>query len=167
MANPVGLTLVSGQYTCTWSGTAFGIFEGDASVPTLEITTFGEKIANTDAFGKTPVDLIYQGMQGRWQATAMEYKSGNIAIITPWSGTMGKIGVIGVLATGAAAALVMTALSGTPAAAAPASVTASYAILSPQFPIKLLYGPTLRKIPMMMDLYPYVASSANVFWTQS
>jgi hypothetical protein len=79
---------------------------------------------------------------------------------------MGVMGVIGRLRYDLSQALVLTAIAGTPAASSPATLTASQAILAANFPWKLLFGPTLRKFPLRMDLLPYTATGV-VWYTES
>jgi hypothetical protein len=68
---PVGSeTLVCGPYTATYGGVALGIFEGDGGLPTLEQQYAAEPVANTSAWGKVPIDDVYQGPStrpGRWR----------------------------------------------------------------------------------------------------
>ena len=135
--------------------------EGDSGVPTISQVAHEEPVNNTDAYGKSKIDGIYQG--GDWFAAFMceEYKAGTIATWWPY-GAIGVMGVIGRLRYGLSAALVLTAIAGTPAASSPATLTASKAILSSGFNTQLLFGPTLRKVPIRLDLLPY--SSSGIVW---
>jgi hypothetical protein len=154
--------LVDGQYLCSILGASVGIFEGDGGVPSVEQTSYEEAVNNTDAYGKSRIDGIYQGGDSSFAGTLMEYKAAGIAAMWPY-GAPGVMGIIGRLRYALAGALVLTAISGTPAASSPATLTATYAILAANFPIKLLFGPTLRKIPLKMDLLPY-AGGSGVIW---
>lgn len=160
-----GEVLVDGQYTITWNGTSMGIFEGDAGLPTIGQTSFEEAVNSTDKYAKSRIDGIYQGADFFFQATAIEYKSGSIAAWWPY-GAMGVMGIIGRLRYDMSAALVLTAIAGTPAASSPATITSSHTILQASFPTQLLYGPTLRKLPIRQDMYPYVSGSV-VWFTQT
>src|SRR5256885_1160980 len=99
-----GETLICGQYTCTYNAVSVGIFEGDASVPTLEQTTKAEPVANTDKYGKTMIDGIYQGADWKMTFTCIEYKAGSLTPFWPY-GTLGLMGVIGRLLYGLSSAL--------------------------------------------------------------
>lgn len=162
MASINGATFIAGQYTVTYNGVAMGIMEGDDGVPTIEQTSHGEEIRNTDAYGKSLIDVIYQGADWFAQYMCMEYKAGPISAFWPF-GAVGVMGVIGRIEQDLAAALVLTAIAGTPAAASPATLTAAKAILAPGFNTKLLYGPTLRKVPIRQVLLPYVSGSTIWF----
>jgi hypothetical protein len=109
--------------------------------------------------------LIYQGADYEAMFLAMEYKAGTTGAWWPY-GTLGLMGIIGRLRYSLSAALVMTAIAGTPAAASPATLTASHALMSANFPTQLLFGPTLRKLPMQMDLFPYDTGGAAIGWYQ-
>ncbi|MDE2097165.1 MAG: hypothetical protein KGL39_07955 [Patescibacteria group bacterium] len=147
-----GEELIDGQYTVTWNSSAAGIMEGDAGVPTIEQVNYGEAVNNTDAYGKTTIDSIFQGADWFAQFTCLEAPKG-LALFWPF-GTFGTMGVIGRLYYGMAESLILAAIAGTPASSSPASVTATKAILAPGFNTRLLYGPTLRKTPIRMILLP-------------
>lgn len=153
-------TLIAGQYTCTYSGTAMGIMEGDSGVPTIENTNHGEPVNNTDAYGKSTIDGIYQGGDYFAQFMCMEYKAGSIAAFWPF-GALGVMGVIARLYYDMAAALVLTAVAGTPAATSPATLTATKSILAMGFNGRLLFGPTLRKVPIRLQLLPFTSSGVK------
>jgi len=156
-------TILAGQYTVTYGGVAMGIMEGDGGVPTIEHSPHGEPVNNTDRWGKSMITAIYQG--GDWFATyvCMEYKAGPISAFWPF-GSMGAMGIIGRHWYDLAAALVLTSIAGTPAASSPASLTASKAILPPGYNTRLLYGPTVRKVPIRQILFPYDLGSSTYGW---
>ena len=156
-----GEVLIAGQYTTSYSSAAMGIMEGDSGVPTVSQSNEGENIGNTDKYGKAVIDTIYQGANHYAQFMCMEYKASTIAAWWPF-GNQGIMGVIARLGFTMAAPLVLTAVSGTPAASSPASLTSTYGILSPGYNTQLLFGPTLRKLPIRMLLYPY--SSGGIAW---
>lgn len=139
------------------------MFEGDAGVPTIEQSSKAEPIANTSRYGKSTIDAIYQGGDFFAQFMCEEYRTGSIAAWWPF-GTMGLMGIIGRLYFAMSAPLVFTAVAGTPAAATPATLTASKAILAPGFNTKLLYGPTLRKVPIRQILLPYDTGGGVIGW---
>ena len=165
---PVGSeTIICGQYTLTLGGTALGIMNGDEGVPTLEfVGPLVKPIDNTDAYGDMEIDGILRGVKVFAQMTCLEYKAGPIAAVWPY-GTIGLAGVIGRLAYNVSAALVMTSVTGTPSVATPATLTASKALLAPNFAARLRYGPVLREVPLRFHLYPYLISSAVGFFSQT
>lgn len=166
MAGINGAVFIAGQYTLVYNGVSVGICEGDAGVPTIEETNHAEQINSSDAYGKTLIDGVYQGGDFFAQYTCLEYKAGSLAAFWPFA-AIGVMGIIGRMLSDIAAPLVMTAIAGTPAANSPATLTASKAVLAPGYNTKLLFGPTLRKVPIRQVLLPYVSSSNNVWYTQT
>ncbi len=164
MAQPQGLTLVAGRYTITWNSVALGVLQSDGSSdPQIELTPLAMAINGTDGWGDADIDFISRGTNAFAQITCMEYKTGSIAAAWPF-GTWGAFGTAGLLYGDSwAKPLVMTAIAGTTAAAAPASITATYAILAPNNPIRKLYGPVLRRIPIRFVLLPYAATGDRHF----
>lgn len=159
-------TIICGQFTVTYNSVALGIFEGDAGSPGIERINHGAPIANTDAYGKTMLDYIYQGVDYVFSGVCMEYKAGPIAAWYPWSATAGALGTIGRLAYAVSLALVLTAVSGTPAAATPATLTASRAIIPPTDTSKIMFGPMVRTVPLRLQLLPYTSGSV-IFYSQT
>jgi hypothetical protein len=159
-----GETIICGQYTVTWNSVALGIMQGDAGLPTIEHSYVEEPIANTDAYGKTVIDGVYQGVNVFASMTCMEYRAGSIAAWWPFS-TLGRLGVIGRLLYDMSSPLVLTAIAGTPAAASPATLTASKTILAAGFGTRLLFGPTVRTVPLRFRLYPYTDTQIKHFST--
>lgn len=52
----------------------------------------------------------------------------------------------------------------------PATLTANYAMLAPGFPVRTLFGPRLRRVPLRLQLLPYptnpaAPTGANKFFT--
>lgn len=157
-----GEVLIVGEYTATYGGVALGIFEGDAGLPTLSQQTKAEPIANTSKYAKTTIDAIWQGADWFMQFTCLEYKAGPRVAFWPFHATLSALGAIGRLYYGMASPLVLTAVAGTPAAATPATLTASKTILAPGYNTQLVYGPTLRKVPLRLQLLPYVLNGTTV-----
>lgn len=58
--------------------------------------------------------------------------------------------------------MVLTATPNTPAAAAPASLTATASILAPNFDARLLFDSRLREVPVRLQLLPF--SSTGIRW---
>lgn len=154
-------TFIAGAYTMTWNSVALGIQRGEQESPSLEFQAFMEEIRNTDAYGRMLLDGIYLGGDYTFSCFCKEYKAGPIAAMWPF-GTFGVAGVIGRLMTDLAQSLVLTSVTGTPAVATPASLTATKTLLAPNFPVKLLYGPTLREVPLRLNLYPI--DSSGIKW---
>lgn len=99
--------------------------------------------------------------------TCEEYRSGPISSFWPYHATLWRLGTIGVLLYTLAQSLVLTAVSGTSASASPATFTAAKTILLPSFATRLVYGPTLRTVPLRFRLYPYDSAGAVIFASQT
>lgn len=139
------------------------MMQGDAGLPTLEHSYKAEPIANTDSYAKSTVDAIYQGADWFASMTCQEYKAGTIAAWWPFS-TLGRMGVIGRLLYDLSLPLVLTAVAGTPAATSPATLTATRSILAPGFGTRILFGPTLRTVPLRFQLLPYYVTGTTPGW---
>ncbi len=162
-----GEVLIVGEYVVTYNSVAIGILEGDAGLPTLSQMTKAEPIANTSKYGKSTLDAIYQGADWFAQFTCLEYKAGPLAAFWPFHATLGHMGIIGRLYFDLALPLVLTSIAGTPAATTPATLTATRAILAPGFNTQLLFGPTLRKVPIRLQLLPFDVGGAPSWFTQT
>ena len=132
----------------------------------LEQNSSAEMIEESDAYGASLLDWVYRGGNVSLQFTGMAYKAGAITPFWPW-GAMGVMmtaaAPIGRLASAVAQAMVLTATAATPAAAAPATLTASKSILSPNSPAKLLFNSKLRKVPIRLSLLPSL-DTGTVTW---
>lgn len=156
------MTAIAGGYTCTYNSLSVGqIEDGINLIPDI----YGEPIRG-DNFGDTIQDGVFRGADVYAEMTLIEY---DLALLTaafwPWSATFGKLddGIVGKLWTALAKALVLTKVSGPNAS--PTSLTASKAILAPNFPVNLLFAPRLRRVPLRLLLLPYAVSSNNYVFT--
>jgi len=158
-----GEILIAGEYNLTLNGVAVGMFEGDAGLPTIEQVTHAEVVANTSRYGKSTIDAIGQGADWFAGYTCEEYRPGSIAAFWPFAAP-GLMGIISRLYFEMASPLVFTVVAGTPAVGAPNTLTANKAILAPGFNTRLLFGPTLRKVPIRQILLPYDTGGGIVGW---
>ena len=136
-------------------------------------------IDDTDAYGDTPIDAIYRGGDVHLQSTLKEYKAGVLNAVFPYqsvgAGTFVafpptgagsfELGVIGRLDTDIDGIVIMTSTTGTPAVATPATATFTHCMLADNFDIRLMFGPTLRKVPFRWRVYPYLATTIKFFTT--
>lgn len=147
------MSFIAGQYTATWNALALG-----QTADGFRLThQFFKRLITGDAYAETPQDAIYRGAEASIAARLIEYNAAAVQTLKwPYNATAWTIGTIGRLDVGGALAksLVLTAVSGTPAAATPATVTAALAILHELFPVEVLFAPDLREVPIRMRIYP-------------
>lgn len=160
-------TYIDGAYTGTFNAVAIGPTENGWR---LRKSMSGQAIDESDQFGNTLIDFFYRGGSCRISCDAQEYKAGTIAPFWPW-GAMGQVitsaNPIGIRASDVAKALVLTSTANTPAAAAPASITANYSIMAMGQDVNLDYHSRLRTVPIILQLLPYVSSSNTVWFIQT
>lgn len=157
-------TFVAGRYAGTFNAVDVGITR-DGYV--LEQESRQEVIDETDLYGGSVIDAVYRGGNCFLRFDSKAYKAGSITPFWPW----GALGVlfttaapIGRLATDVASAMVLTATAGTPAAAAPATLTAPDAILAPNSSAALLFNSKVREVPVRLQLFPYDATGGTIRW---
>lgn len=121
-----------------------------------------KRLITGDAYADSAIDGIYRGGNVFLTFVGMEYASA-IAVFTIY-GAVGILGQVGRLDVGStiAAATVLTAVSGTTAAAAPATLTASQSIIAEDLNMELVYASKERYVPLTLRLYPY--SSTGIKW---
>lgn len=129
-------------------------------------------IGETDAYGSSVIDAIYRGIADVFiSALALEWKAGLLnammpyATLAPSGATFFGPGVIGRLDSNVAGILIATATSATPAAAAPATMTATFAITAESFDIKWALNSKLRKMPLRWRIYPYDDAGTVKYFT--
>lgn len=166
-------TFVAGRYSATYDppgGTAaadVGLMEDGYDI---SARIAKEKIGETDAYGGSVIDAIYRGIAEVFiDALALEWKAGLLNAIMPYAtlapsgATYFGPGVIARLDSAVAGILIMTATSSTPAAAAPASLTATYTIIDES--IRWGLKSKLRKMPFRWQVYPYDDSGTIKYFT--
>lgn len=158
-------TLIGGAYGCTYDAVAIGITQDGFDL----IQSLAEEVINeSDFYGGSMIDYFYRGGSCQLRADSMEYKAGSILPYWPYGG--GAMGImrnasnpIGKRASDVADSIVLTSTAGTPAAAAPATLTATYAALAPGQQSTLKFTSKLRRVPLFWQLLPY-DSSSNTIW---
>lgn len=148
-------TFIVGAYTATHNSVALGMTEEGYE---MQWEPKAEMINRSDVYGDTMLDIIYRGCDWFFQAEFKEYKAGPIAVAFPWA-ALGVLGTIGRLGSDVAETLVLTATAGTPAAATPASLTASKAILAPNSNPRAQFNSRLRTLPVRLVLFPTVVDT--------
>lgn len=159
----------TGAYTRATGGNPFPIGLTETGY-TIEHTVMKEMVAKTDAYGDSPIDGIYTGMSVtisimmiEWLRSAFEmiFYSNLLptTAVPPYPVTASgaqnlNIGLPGLLDTNMMGSLTLTAIAGTPAAAAPATHTFFRCGVSENSGVQFVYAPTLRKLPIRLRAYP-------------
>lgn len=154
------MTFIAGPYTATYNGQTIGIVQDGFE---LEIATEVEKITG-DNLGSSVQDGVYLGGNAYISCVLEEFDAtGVLAAFWPYAASFGLMGQVGTLLTAYDAALVLTKISGTNAS--PTSLTAAQAILAPNYPLRMLFGSRLRRVPIQFQLLPYVSTGTRWFST--
>lgn len=153
-------TFVAGRYSNTYNAVDTGITERGYE---LQQESNAQEITPSDAYGDSVIDSVYRGGNVFLQFEGKAYKAGAITPFWPW-GALGVTGVIGRLASAVASANVLTATAGTPAAAAPATLTATLALLAANNPARLLFSSELRTVPIRLRVYPVDSGGGVIKW---
>jgi len=110
----------------------------------------------------------FRGGNVSLQFESKAFKAGSITPFWPW----GALGVlytaaapIARLASNVAQAMVLSSTANTPAAASPASLTGSKAILAPNSSARLLYNSKLRHVPVRLALLPTDSTGTGTHFT--
>lgn len=154
------ITPIAGAYTGTWNAGALGLTEEGFKL-TQDIKE--EAIDKTDQYARTTLDTIGQGVDWFAEWKFMEYGAAGLAGSISPHGSLGQLGIIGRSAiTSFVQSLVLTSTAGTPAAAAPASLTASKSKMAAGQTASIAFDSSLRKVPCRMQLLPYVLTGSTV-----
>jgi hypothetical protein len=163
----LNFTFISGGYTVTLGGTSLGQIEDGIR---FSYSKAVEEIRG-DNFGDTTQDAVMRGVSGYMTIDFTLTEWGKVLSSYWFLGTVFGVmdaGIIGSLLSTKSAALVLTAVANTPAAAgAPSFTTATFtnAVLAPGFNVSHLLAPRLRRIPLQFVALPFTASSVNKFFT--
>lgn len=149
-----GEQLIAGPYTCTWNGAPVGIFRGEEDVPTFVQQSRAQPVESTDRWGRTRIDSVHLGAAYFFQGVLMEYPKA-LPILWPFGVFGSVLGTIGVLKYQLSKPLVLTAVAGTTASNSPATATAGKTLISDDFDTRIFFGPTVRTVPIKLDVYPY------------
>jgi len=151
-------TIIAGRYSATWNSLACGLAKDDGYRLIEEPKE--QAINRSDAYAQTMIETLHQGVDWSIVFTMIEYDSAAVStIVSPW-GALGTLGVISQLGSAIAKPFVLTSTVGTPAAASPATLTATLAKLSPRTNTEIGFGPNGREVPVRLDLLPDLISTA-------
>ena len=142
-----------------------GLMEGDAGLPTFSAVEHEEPVNSTDRYGRTKIDGFYLGNDVFCDFTCIEWLAATKGAWWPWGAAMLTMGVIAHRRFDRSVALVLTAVAGTPAAGASPSATAAKARLAANYNTRIIMGPTLRKLPIRLELMPYAGAGGNIWGT--
>lgn len=136
----------------------------------LQFDAHAEEVNESDQFGRTLLDLVYQGGTHHLMFESKIYKAGSTVPFWPW-GALGVIATtaapIGRLGSAVAASTVLTATANTPAASTPATLTASKSILAPNSSLKLLFDSRVRHVPIRLVCLPSETTGTVTAFTTS
>lgn len=157
---------IAGPYTATLGAQAIG---QAANGYTISHSVFKELVTG-DAEALTPQDAVYQGHEVFVSWILQEY---DVALAqdvfwpygttTEW-GAQGQVGRMDV-ASSLVSQLILDDVAGTPAATKPLTATFPKVILAEGFPVEMIFGNTLRRIPIRMRAYPSGSAGSAVFAT--
>lgn len=151
--------VIAGRYTMTWNSLAAGLLS-DAGIR-LGLSIKEQLINKSDGYAQTLIESVYAGCDWNITLECLEYGAAMISTaINPHVATLGQLGTIATLGTAAAKALVLTSTAGTPAAAAPATLTATLAKQGQNSNTELSFTSQMRTVPLRFDLYPEILSGA-------
>lgn len=167
-------TFIAGAYTATGNyqaagATTLGITQKGF---TIKVKHHTENIDETDTYGRTLIDQIFMGTEVTIDAVMTEWLAQVLRQLQPWQATAFAVsgaannfslGTIGKLASDMDSALVFTATAGTPAAASPATLTVTQAIIHEGVDMDVLLGPGHRKIPLKWRALPYSSTGIHFF----
>lgn len=142
---------IAGAYTGQYNSVAIGITDNGYE---LQWETKVDAIEKSDVYGDMMIDGVYRGVNYFMQAEFLEGTTAAGQAAFPWA-AFGTPGIIGRLMSNVAAALLLTATTGTPAVATPATLTAPGAILAPGSNPAVQYNSRLRTVPVRFVLLPY------------
>lgn len=159
---PFDANFVAGRYSATYAAADVGMTREGYTVAQ---ESKNEVIEQSDQFGESVLDMIYRGGAMRCRFESKTYKAGATAPFWPW-GAIGTLSTaaapIGRSAYDTAASFVLTATAATPAAAAPATLTASKSILAPGSR-DLLFDSRLRHVPIELIFLPTLSAGTTTW----
>lgn len=147
-------TVVAGAYVATYDAVNTGFTQNGY---TLSRQGKQELINQSDLYGDTIIDMVYRGGDTFIEFMSRVYKAGSITPWWPWGETIGTLWTvddpIARLASDVAATFALVAVTGTPAAAKPATLTGT-AILAPGYNTSLLFDSRCRNVPIRLVFIP-------------
>lgn len=151
----------------TLDGVATGIKQGDQGVPILAKTERGDLIRSSDRWGRNLIDGIWLGQDWVLRYTCLEWREGSKNAFLGMSPSLGTIGALSRRMYDNAQAVVLTAVSGSPAfdLGDPLSVTVAKALIAPDFASQFTLGPQLRVLPIEQIVFLYDNAGTPTYFT--
>ena len=122
----------------------------------LNFTQRGERLEETDIYGLSLIDIVYRGGNLTIDTICKVYSAITRDSLFPWTATFGRVWAaatpIAQLASTSPDVLILTAVANTPAAAAPATLTANSVKLSPDNNLSIVFSSVIREVPLRWDV---------------
>jgi len=158
------MSFIAGKYDAIYGTDGAEITVGQISAGITIEHSVSKQLITGDNAGQTVQDAVYQGHNVFVEFTLMEYdQAGALDVFWPYDVLEGEQGVIGRLDTAVARSLQLDGLTGAPVPSA-TELQADLAILAEDFPVRILYAPALREIPVRMRLYPTGTAPSDSFY---
>lgn len=160
---------VAGAYVGTYNAIALGMMNDDGFI--IGYTPVGQDLNDTDQFGGTLIEGVYRGGNFRVRSRTKEWNTGMQGAFQVYGKVSAGVapsfalGIVGRKYSAIAQALLLTATAGTPAAAAPATLTVTQALLAPNTNLDIGFTSKIREVPLEWICLPYTVSSDTVPFT--
>lgn len=153
-----------GSYAATYNATSTGLTKDGYRI------THDQKadtIQQSDLYGDTMLDYIWRGANVTCDFTCLAFTKG-VPVLNPFTAALYQLWAaaqpMGRLASDLALPLVLTATANTPAATlGPATLTATNAILAPNYSTTHLNDNRLRELPLRLQFLPYTSGAVIIF----
>lgn len=143
------MAFIAGAYTVTYKGLQLGQLEDGIFIE----SDLRAELITGDNLGDAIQDGVYRAGNIYFTFTLLEYNApGAQAAFWPHNPTYGRFSVPGFLLSSMYGPLVLNKVAGPNSA--PNSITAPLAGLSPDFPVRILMAPRLKRVPLRMLCLP-------------
>jgi len=156
-------TFATGSYHASYKTNALGLLEGS---PREQMVSHAQDV-RASQYGDSVIDGVYRGGDCFVILTVKEWISASKVAMWPFNADLGLSGIIGRLSADIAGALLLTAITGTPAATAgPATRSYPLAILMPEFTREITFGTEERNVMLTFRCLPteVSANTAQLRW---
>lgn len=161
------MAFIAGGYTAVYNSVTIGQVESGFRID----HSLFKRLIIGDNFAEGPQDAVNRGAAVFCSFAMMNWDTvvGSAALRAIWpygSSYLDHTEAVGKLDVGSSLvkSLVLTAITATPAAANPATLTLTNAILAENFNVSILFAPDLRTMPVRMRAYPSQSAIINGTW---